>query len=175
MQIFLSLDDNHNFHSILIKKRINFFTYLSALGYSGGAVFSDFYCKLYYGQNGSIKGQYSNNNGSNEWENEIYETNVLNGKINVKYQEINILMDNEESKIQISFLDQMKNYINWGYDEINDVEYNTPSLKDIDFTKFKNPINTNSYFNERWDTKFLEITNSNIWPLSLRFSKEIKS
>ena len=84
-------------------------------------------------------------------------------------------MDNEESKIQISFLDQMKNYINWGYDEINDVEYNTPSLKDIDFSKFKNPINTNSYFNERWDTKFLEITNSNIWPLSLRFSKEIKS
>ena len=62
-------------------------------------MFSDFYCKLYYGQNGSIKGQYSNNNGSNEWENEIYETNVLNGKINVKYQEINILMDNEESKI----------------------------------------------------------------------------
>ena len=172
MQIFLSLNDNHNFHSILIKKKINHFTFLSALGYSGGGVFSDFYCKLKYGPNGLIEGQYSNNNGSSEWENKIYETKILNGKINVKYQEINVLMDNDESRIQISFLDQMKNYINWGYDEINDVEYDIPTLKKIDLSKFKNPINTNSFFNEKWDSNFLEITNSNIWPLSIRFPTE---
>jgi hypothetical protein len=45
-------------------------------------------------------------------------------------------------------------------------------LKKIDLSKFKNPINTNSFFNEKWDSNFLEVTNSNIWPLSLRFPTE---
>ena len=37
----------------------------------------------------------------------------------------------------------MKNYINWGYDEINDVEYDIPTLKKIDLSKLKNKLNTN--------------------------------
>ena len=54
MQIFLSLNDNNNYLTLIKKKLTILHFYLSRLQWWW--VFSDFYCKLKYGSNGLIEG-----------------------------------------------------------------------------------------------------------------------
>lgn len=79
-------------------------------------------------------------------------------------------MDGEDEKIQYGLINEIKKYICFGYDEQNDQEYEYPEAKPIDtsiFTEFDN--SPGEYYNDNWGNEWLEITNSDIWGLSIRF------
>ena len=79
-------------------------------------------------------------------------------------------MDSEEEKIQWDLIKEYSKYIYYGYDEETDVEYEYPEVKPIDtsiFTEFEN--SPGKYYNDKWGDEWLEITNSDIWGLSVSF------
>ena len=93
MEIYLSLLDNKRFHTIILKKRIGNFTYISAIGYEGGGVYGEFFGKFWNDkETDSFTGLYSKSTGSLTWETKLISLN-FNDKSN-KFDSEKI--DNEE-------------------------------------------------------------------------------
>ena len=70
----------------------------------------------------------------------------------------------------VNLLNEMRKYINWGYDEETDEEFDFPLLKkDIDLSQFEKFPDTETYYNDNWDDDFLEISRSELWALTLSF------
>jgi hypothetical protein len=61
-------------------------------------------------------------------------------------------------------------YLFWGYDEETEEEYDEPILKDIDLNMFRKLPNSKQFKNVNWNDSLLELTNSDLWNLSLRFN-----
>lgn len=73
-------------------------------------------------------------------------------------------------KIQWDLIKEYSKYIYFGYDEETEIEYEYPEAKPIDtsiFTEFDDA--PGKYCSDNWGDEWLEITNSDIWGLSLRF------
>jgi len=173
MEIYLSLLDNKSFHTIILKKRIGNFTYISAIGYEGGGVYGEFFGKFWNDkETDSFTGLYSKSTGSLTWETKLISLN-FNDKSN-KFDSEKI--DNEEfmegydEKIQQELLKELNKYIYFGYDEETDKEYEYPEIKPIDLTVLKEfEGDPGNYCSINWTNEYLEITNSDIWGLSLSF------
>ena len=64
-------------------------------------------------------------------------------------------MSIDDQHIQIDLLNEMRKYINWGYDEETDEEFDFPLLKkDIDLSQFEKFPDTETYYNDNWDDDF---------------------
>ena len=170
--IFLSLRDDNSFHTLIIKKSAGDYVYLVALGYEGGGTYGEFYSKLKYDENFGIIGVYSNSTGSGEWEQKLLSSkfNQNTNLFETETEELHEFMDENDSKIQNQILEEISEFVYWGYDEETEEEYDEPILKDIDLNMFRKLPNSNQYKNENWNDNFLELTNSDLWNLSLRFN-----
>jgi len=69
--IYLSLREDESFHTIIIKKEIDKFTYIAAVGYAGGQVYEEFYGKFWSGELDPFSGLYSDSTGSGLWDNKL--------------------------------------------------------------------------------------------------------
>ncbi len=169
--IFLFLCEDNSFHSIIFKRKIGEYTYLIALGYAGGGEFAEFYGKLKEVNDKGIVGAFSDSTGSGEWQKSLIgiEFNADDEWFDPKTEELYVFFSAEDVKIQIELLEEVSKYVYFGYDEETDTEYEYPEIKPIDLTSFTQLEEGNQYHNKYWDDYFLEITNSNIWNLSLRF------
>ena len=69
--VYILLNEDETFHTIIVKKKYNDFTYIAFLGYSGGRQYDEFYAKAKYNDELGLTGFYSRSNGSGEWENKL--------------------------------------------------------------------------------------------------------
>ena len=170
--IFLSLRDDDSFHTLIIKKSVGEYTLFCSLGYSGGGTFDEFYGKFKYNNQNVITGFYSNSLGSGEWEEKITSVKFdsIDQRFKVQKEDLFELMDTNDNKIQHELLEEINNYLFWGYDEETEEEYDEPILKDIDLNMLRKLPNSNQFKNVNWNDSLLELTNSDLWNLSLRFN-----
>lgn len=170
--IFISLRDDNSFHTLIIKKSVGDYVYLVALGYEGGRTYGEFYSKLKYDENFGIIGVYSNSTGSGEWEQKLLSSkfNQNTNLFETETEELYEFMDENDSKIQNQILEEISEFVYWGYDEETEEEYDEPILKDIDLNMFRKLPNSNQFKNVNWNDSLLELTNSDLWNLSLRFN-----
>ena len=169
--VYINLNEDETFHTIIIKKKFNEFTYMAALGYSGGGVFDEFYAKTKYSDELGLTGFYSRANGSGEWENKLLSLKFSDDTerfIN-ESEDLYDFMDQDDQKIQFELLNEIQKYVYYGYDEETDQEYEYPVIKDLDFSVFNKFDNSDSYYNEDWNDEFLEVTVSDLWGLSISF------
>lgn len=173
MGVYLSLLDNKSFHTIILKKRIGDFTYLSAIGYEGGGVYGEFYGKFWYEkETNSFTGLYSRSTGSLFWETKLISLDFNDKSNRFDSETINFekFMESDDEKIQYQIFEELKKYIYYGYDEETDKEYQYPKIKSIDLTILKEfESDPGNYCSINWNNEYLEITNSDIWGLSLSF------
>ena len=170
--IYISLRVDETFHTIIIKKVIKEFTYIAAIGYAGGQVYCEFYAKLSYDDNHNITGLFSNSTGSWLWDYKLTALKFNSDRelFDTETEYLDEFMDSEEEKIQWDLIKEYSKYIYYGYDEETDVEYEYPEVKPIDtsiFTEFEN--SPGKYYNDKLGDEWLEITNSDIWGLSVSF------
>jgi len=170
--IYISLRDDETFHTIIIKKVIKEFTYIAAIGYAGGQVYGEFYAKLSYDDNHNITGLFSNSTGSGLWDYKLTALKFNSDRelFDTETEYLEEFMNSEDEKIQWDLIKEYRKYIYYGYDEETDAEYEYPEAKPIDtsiFTKFEN--SPGKYYNDKWGDEWLEITNSDIWGLSISF------
>ena len=88
-------------------------------------------------------------------------------------------MDSDDTKIQIMLTEEIRNFIYVWYDKETSTDYETPILKEIDFSslgflEYEEPSAGYIFSNEGWDNDFMEITISNIWRMSHHFPSIIK-
>ena len=116
-------------------------------------------------------GFYSNSLGSGEWEEKITSVKFdsIDQRFKVQKEDLFELMDTNDNKIQNQILEEISEFVYWGYDEETDHEYDDPVLKEIDFNTLKKINNINQFKSDGWNDDFLEITNSKIWTLSFHF------
>lgn len=179
-EIYLGLRDDKSFHTLIIKKEINDYTYVAAIGYAGGRVYEEFYGKFSIRSEDSdfISGLYSWSTGSGLWDNKLSSLNFNkeSERFDSETEDFQEFMDSEDEKIQWNFIDEISKYIKYGYDEETETEYEHPEVKNLDksiFTKYDD--SPGQYRTSNWGDKCLEITCSNIWGLSLRFPHVIVS
>ena len=170
--IYISLRDDETFHTIIIKKVIKEFTYIAAIGYAGGQVYGEFYAKLSYDDNHNITGLFSNSTGSGLWDYKLTALKFNSDRelFDTETEYLEEFMNSEDEKIQWDLIKEYRKYIYYGYDEETDADYEYPEAKPIDtsiFTKFEN--SPWKYYNYKWGDEWLEITNSDIWGLSISF------
>ena len=178
--VYLVLRENKTFHTIIIKKKVNDYTYVSAVGYAGGQVYGDFYGKFSKGPRESnyFTGLYSWSNGSGLWDNKLTSLKFNNEskRFDTEIDDFHEFMDKEDEKIQLDLLDELSKYIKYGYDEETDTEYEYPESKTIDesiFSEFED--SPGQYCNENWGDEWLKITCSSIWGLSFSFPNVINN
>ena len=169
--IYLSLREDKTFHTIIIKKEIKEFTYIAAIGYAGGQVYGEFYGKFWL-NSGDVNGLYSWSTGSGLWDHKLTALKFNSDRklFNTETEYLDEFMDSEDEKIQWDLIKEYSKYIYYGYDEETEIEYEHPEAKPIDtsiFTEFDN--SPGKYYNDNWGDEWLEITNSDIWGLSVSF------
>jgi hypothetical protein len=186
--IYISLNEDRSFQTIVIKKKIKEFTYVAAFGYAGGRVYEEFFGKLKYDQvttdldiaSVGIVGFWTDSLGSDEWQEKINDV-LVNEKDEIfeaQVEDLNDFMDPDDAKIQFMMSEEIRKFIYAWYDEETNTEYEIPVLKDIDFLKeglleYEEPSSGYIYSNEDWDNDFMEISATNIWRLSHYFPSMI--
>ena len=162
---YLSVDEN-GFHSIILKHNFNDFTYLLSLDYTG----AQFLGKFSYDEEYSAKGVFSYSYGSQEWEKKISSVmfDESSKYFKVETEDLFEFFNTDDTKIMFKLIDELSKYVYHGYDEDTDTEYENPIIKEIDFDSLKK-IKDNHFCSNQWDNEFMELTNSNIWELSLKF------
>lgn len=175
--VYILLNEDETFHTIIVKKKYNDFTYIAFLGYSGGGQYDEFYAKTKYNDELGLTGFYSRSNGSGEWENKLLSLKFDDEteKFINESEELFDFMDKDDQKIQFELLNEINKYVYHGYDEESDQEFEYPVLKDLDFSVFKKFENSDSYYNGEWNDEFLEITVSDLWELSISFPHVIEN
>jgi len=172
-EIYLSLRDDKSFHTIILKKRIGDLTYLSAIGYEGGGVYSEFYGKFWNDKDAdSFTGLYSRSTGSSFWETKLIslDFNDNSNRFDSETIDFDEFMESDDEIIQYEIIDQLKKYIYYGYDQETDREFEYPETKSVDLSIFKEfESDPGNYCSVNWTDEYLEITNSDIWGLSLSF------
>ena len=184
--IYLSINEDKTFNAIIIKKKIKEYTYLAALGYAGGGVFEEFFGKLKYDQvttdpdvaSVGIVGFWTDSLGSDEWQEKINDVlvNQESETFEAQVEDLYDFMDPSDANTQMQMAEEIKKFIYVWYDEETDTEYETPVLKDIDFSELLENNETGSgpvYTNEDWEYDFMEITTTSIWRLSHHFPSMI--
>ena len=184
--IYLSINEDKTFNAIIITKKIKEYTYLAALGYAGGGVFEEFFGKLKYDQvttdpdvaSVGIVGFWTDSLGSDEWQEKINDVlvNEESEIFEAQVEDLYDFMDPSDANVQLMMAEEIKKFIYVWYDEETDTEYETPVLKDIDFSELLENNETGSgpvYTNEEWEYDFMEITTTSIWRLSHHFPSMI--
>lgn len=187
--IYISLRKDKSFHTIIIKKKIKEFTYLAAIGYAGGGVYEEFFGKLKYDQVSTDKsipstgiiGVWTDSLGSDEWREKINDV-IINDdseRFEAQIEDLYEFMEVDDANIQIMLSEEIRNFIYVWYDEETSTEYETPLIKEIDFSalgflEYEEPSTGYIISNEDWDNDFMEITSSNIWRLSHHFPSMIE-
>ena len=106
--VYILLNEDETFHTIIVKKKYNDFTYIAFLGYSGGGEYDEFYAKTKYNDELGLSGFYSRSNGSGEWENKLLSLKFNDEKerfIN-ESEELFDFMDKDDQKIQFELLNE---------------------------------------------------------------------
>lgn len=173
MGIYLSLLDDKSFHTIILKKRIDDLTYISAIGYEGGGAYGEFFGKFWNDkETDSFTGLYSRSTGSSTWETKLIslDFNSESKKFDSETIDCEEFFESYDEKIQHELLKELNKYIYFGYDEETDKEYINPEIKLASLSIFKEiESNPENYCSDNWNNEYLEITNSDIWGLSLSF------
>ena len=183
---YINLREDKSFHTIILMKKIKEFTYVAALGYAGGGVYEEFFGKLRYDQvttdpdvaSVGIVGFWTDSLGSDEWQEKINDVlvNQESETFEAQVEDLYDFMDPNDANTQMQMAEEIKKFIYVWYDEETDTEYETPVLKDIDFSKLLENNETGSgpvYTNEEWEYDFMEITTTSIWRLSHHFPSMI--
>ena len=184
--IYLSINEDKTFNAIIIKKKINEDTYIAALGYAGGGVYEEFFGKLKYAKvttdtdiaSVGMVGFWTDSLGSDEWQEKINDVlvNEESEIFEAQVEDLYDFMDPSDASVQMMMAEEIKKFIYVWYDEETDTEYETPVLKDIDFSELLENNETGSgpvYTNEDWEYDFMEITTTSIWRLSHHFPSMI--
>ena len=186
--IYLSVNEDKTFNAIIIKKKINEYTYLAALGYAGGGVFEEFFGKLKYDQvttdpdiaSVGIVGFWTDSLGSDEWQEKINDVlvNEESEIFEAQVEDLYDFMDPSDANIQVMMAEEIRKFIYVWYDEETETEYEFPVLKEIDlsglgFEEYEEESSGEIWSNEEWDNDFMEITTTNIWRLSHHFPSMI--
>ena len=183
---YINLREDKSFHTIILMKKIKEFTYVAALGYAGGGVYEEFFGKLRYDQvttdpdvaSVGIVGFWTDSLGSDEWQEKINDVlvNEESEIFEAQVEDLYDFMDPSDANVQLMMAEEIKKFIYVWYDEENDeetdTEYETPVLKDIDFSEMVQWDET-IYTNEHWEYDFMEITTTSIWRLSHHFPSMI--
>ena len=183
---YINLREDKSFHTIILMKKIKEFTYVAALGYAGGGVYEEFFGKLRYDQvttdpdvaSVGIVGFWTDSLGSDEWQEKINDVlvNEESEIFEAQVEDLYDFMDPSDANVQLMMAEEIKKFIYVWYDEETDTEYETPVLKDIDFSELLENNETGSapvYTNEDWEYDFMEITTTSIWRLSHHFPSMI--
>jgi len=183
---YINLREDKSFHTIILMKKIKEFTYVAALGYAGGGVYEEFFGKLKYDQvttdpdvaSVGIVGFWTDSLGSDEWQEKINDVlvNEESEIFEAQVEDLYDFMDPSDASVQMMMAEEIKKFIYVWYDEETDTEYETPVLKDIDFSELLENNETGSglvYTNEDWEYDFMEITTTSIWRLSHHFPSMI--
>ena len=183
---YINLREDKSFHTIILMKKIEEFTYVAALGYAGGGVYEEFFGKLKYDQvttdpdvaSVGIVGFWTDSLGSDEWQEKINDVlvNEESEIFEAQVEDLYDFMDPSDASVQMMMAEEIKKFIYVWYDEETDTEYETPVLKDIDFSELLENNETGSgpvYTNEDWEYDFMEITTTSIWRLSHHFPSMI--
>ena len=179
---YINLREDKSFHTIILTKKIKEFTYVAALGYAGGGVYEEFFAKLKYDQvttdpdvaSVGIVGFWTDSLGSDEWQEKINDVlvNEESEIFEAQVEDLYDFMDPSDANVQLMMAEEIKKFIYVWYDEETDTEYETPVLKDIDFSEMVQWDET-IYTNEHWEYDFMEITTTSIWRLSHHFPSMI--
>ena len=183
---YINLRKDKSFHTIILMKKIKEFTYVAALGYAGGGVYEEFFGKLKYDQvttdpdvaSVGIVGFWTDSLGSDEWQEKINDVlvNEESEIFEAQVEDLYDFMDPSDANVQLMMAEEIKKFIYVWYDEETDTEYETPVLKDIDFSELLENNETGYgpvYTNEDWEYDFMEITTTSIWRLSHHFPSMI--
>ena len=183
---YINLREDKSFHTIILMKKIKEFTYVAALGYAGGGVYEEFFGKLKYDQvttdpdvaSVGIVGFWTDSLGSDEWQEKINDVlvNEESEIFEAQVEDLYDFMDPSDANVQLMMAEEIKKFIYVWYDEETDTEYETPVLKDIDFSELLENNETGAapvYTNEDWEYDFMEITTTSIWRLSHHFPSMI--
>ena len=171
--VYLKLSEDLSFHSIILKLKKNNQIYILAIGYAGGGSFEEFFAKL------SDKSKVTDSNGffspyinSDEWEKEIIKISLdkEENKFKIETEELYEPFEDLDYDIQYDIHEELKKYIKWGYDEETDEDLDNPILKSFDFGILNKIEDEEVYYNDEWSQEFMEITQTEIWGLSLMFN-----
>lgn len=173
-EVYLALKEDKSFHTIIIKKGIGKFTYLAAIGYAGGQTYEEFYGKFWQGPDALdyFSGSFSYSLGFGIWDIKLTALKFNDDQIrfDAEIEDLEEFMVNEDEKIQIELIEELKKYIHYGYDDETEMEYFNPEAKPVDTSIFVEFVGSpGQYCNDCWSDEWLEITNSIVWPLSTRF------
>lgn len=173
-EVYLALKKDKSFHTVIIKKGIGKFTYLAAIGYAGGQTYEEFYGKFWQDPDALdyFSGSVSFSLGSGIWGIKLIalKFNDDQKRFDAEIEGLEEFMGNEDEKIQIELIAELKKYIHYGYDDETGMEYFNPEAKPVDTSIFVEFVGSpGQYCNDCWSDEWLEITNSIVWPLSTRF------
>ena len=186
--IYLSINEDKTFNAIIIKKKINEYTYLAALGYAGGRVYEEFFGKLKYDQvttdpdiaSVGIVGFWTDSLGSDEWQEKINDVlvNEESEIFEAQVEDLYDFMDPSDANIQVMMAGEIRKFIYVWYDEETETEYEFPVLKEIDLSalgleEYEEENDREIWSNEDWDNDFMEITTTSIWRISHHFPSMI--
>ena len=170
--VYIKLNEDLSFNSIILKLKKNNHIYIVAIGYAGGGSFEEFFAKLSDTTKISESvGFYSPYINSDEWEKEIIKISLdkEDQKFKVETDELYESFEDLDYDIQYDIHEELKKYIKWGYDEETDQDLDYPILKSFDFEVLNKLEDEHVYYNNEWSQEFMEISQTDIWGLSLMF------
>ena len=158
MYYIRKLDENmssisNSLHTVIVKKTINNYVYISAIGYGGGGVFEEFCGKFIYDDDkeGFI-GLFSLYHDPEEWEKNSFESEIIN-------EPFELISDGDKA-----IINQMTDEI-WNEYLIYDEDSETRIIRENYIIKMTDEI-VNS---DDWDTDVVDLVSNSFWWLTLSF------
>ena len=158
MYYIRKLDENmssisNSLHTVIVKKTIKNYVYISAIGYGGGGVFEEFCGKFIYDDDkeGFI-GLFSLYHDPEEWEKNSFESEIIN-------EPFELISDGDKA-----IINQMTDEI-WNEYLIYDEDSETRIIRENYINKMTDEI-TNS---DDWDTDVVDLVSNSFWWLTLSF------
>ena len=158
MYYIRKLDENmssisNSLHTVIVKKTINNYVYISAIGYGGGGVFEEFCGKFIYDDDkeGFI-GLFSLYHDPEEWEKNSFESEIIN-------EPFELISDGDKA-----IINQMTDEI-WNEYLIYDEHSETRIIRENYIIKMTDEI-VNS---DDWDTDVVDLVSNSFWWLTLSF------
>ena len=144
---------SNSLHTVIVKKTINNYVYISAIGYGGGGVFEEFCGKFIYDDDkeGFI-GLFSLYHDPEEWEKNSFESEIIN-------EPFELISDGDKA-----IINQITDEI-WNEYLIYDEDSETRIIRENYINKMTDEI-TNS---DDWDTDVVDLVSNSFWWLTLSF------
>jgi hypothetical protein len=141
------------FHTLILKRIIDNYTYIIAIGYGGGGTYEEFCGKFKLNdENDKLEGLFSQFHNPDEWEKKSIELDVIDEPNNSINNEDKIIIEEMADEIWNDFL-------------ILEEESGNIFIRNEYLCQMKD----NYLISEGWDDEVVAFVSNNFWGLSLTF------